>query len=79
MKQLSHQFSKLFDQLGLPSDPELIQQFIQMHTPLSPDMLLEDAPFWTPDQASFLKDSIKNDADWAEIVDHLNLVLHSSH
>lgn len=75
MNDYPPRFAELFSQLGLSADPEGIYQFIQMHKPLRADVLLEDAPFWTHQQAQFLKDSIKQDADWAQIVDHLNLVL----
>jgi hypothetical protein len=37
---------------------------------------LYEADFWNNAQADFLKQAIDEDADWAEIVDHLNLMLH---
>ena len=72
-----HKLSNLFDQLGLQSDQMAIESFIKIHSPLAPDILLADAPFWTSAQASFLRDEILNDADWAEVVDQLNASLHS--
>ena len=75
MNDYPPRFAELFSQLGLPADRELIYQFIQLHRPLRADILLEDASFWTDQQSQFLKDSIKHDADWAQIVDSLNLVL----
>lgn len=70
---LSNHFSipNLFDQLGLPSDQKAISQFINRHK-LPADQKLEEAGFWNNSQASFLKQAIAEDSDWAEIVDMLN-------
>ena len=70
-----HQFSELFAQLGLPSDESDIRPFIAKHSPLPQNVELWDASFWTPAQASLLRDEIAEDADWAEAVDQLNLAL----
>ena len=70
-----HQFSELFAQLGLPTDEQEIRQFIAAHTPLAESIALADAPFWTKAQATFLREEILRDADWAELVDQLNLAL----
>lgn len=70
-----HRFSELFAQLGLYTDAASIAAFIQRHAPLDPAIRLEDAPFWTPAQAALLRDEILGDADWAEVVDQLNLAL----
>lgn len=70
-----HQFSELFAQLGLPADEAAIGQFITSHTPLAQDIALADAPFWTPAQSEFLREQLLEDADWAELVDQLNLAL----
>ena len=70
-----HRFTELFDQLGLPSDEPGIRQFLTTHTPLQADIVLADAPFWTPTQAAFLREEILEDADWAEVVDQLNVAL----
>ncbi|ELA00660.1 hypothetical protein D769_04119 [Cupriavidus sp. HMR-1] len=70
-----HQFSELFAQLGLPSDESDIRAFIAKHSPLPQNVELWDAAFWTPAQASLLRDEIAEDADWAETVDQLNLAL----
>ena len=71
-----HRFSELFSQLGLPADEQAIGQFIATHAPLRADIDLADAPFWTASQAAFLKEEKLEDADWAELVDQLNLALH---
>lgn len=65
----------LFDQLGLASTPEAIDAFIVEH-PLSEDVKLIDAPFWSPQQAAFLKEELRDDAEWAIAVDELNQRLH---
>ncbi|MGB9193507.1 MAG: DUF2789 family protein, partial [Azonexus sp.] len=38
-----------------------------------------EAPFWSAAQASFLREAIGDDADWAAIADELNLKLHTRH
>ena len=65
----------LFEQLGLESDPASIDAFIAKHGRLPEDVRLADAPFWTPSQATFLREQRLQDADWAELVDQLNLAL----
>lgn len=73
-----HHFLELFAQLGLPSDEQGVRRFIADHTPLAEDIALADAPFWTPAQAAFLREEILKDADWAELIDQLNVALRSS-
>jgi len=75
MDQTFHRFSELFSQLGLPADEQGIRHFIDTHSPLAGDVELADAPFWTPAQAALLRDEIVEDADWAEVVDQLNIAL----
>lgn len=70
-----HRFSELFAQLGLPADELAIRDFIATHSPLPGDVLLADAPFWTPAQSALLREELLEDADWAETVDQLNLAL----
>ncbi|CAN5894967.1 DUF2789 domain-containing protein [soil metagenome] len=72
----NHTMSDLFAQLGLPGDEADIQAFVASHRALPGGAALADAPFWTPNQARFLRDEILEDADWAEVVDQLNLMLH---
>jgi hypothetical protein len=72
-----HNLSSLFDQLGLQSDQSAVERFIEMHRPIATDVLLADAPFWTSAQASFLRDELIKDSDWVEVVDQLNVRLHS--
>lgn len=75
MEQPVHAFHDLFEQLGLPNDNDSIRRFIERHSPLPDDVLLADASFWTPAQATFLREEILEDADWAEVVDNLNVAL----
>ncbi|WP_025917739.1 DUF2789 family protein [Herminiimonas sp. CN] len=75
MEQPHHPLEELFRQLGLPAEAAAIDRFIATHAPLAADVALADAPFWTPAQATFLREEILEDADWAEIVDHLNAAL----
>lgn len=72
----THSMSDLFSQLGLPSDEADIQAFVAAQRPLPGVERLADAPFWTEAQARFLREEILEDADWAEVVDQLNLMLH---
>jgi hypothetical protein len=77
MESTNHTLNNLFAQLGLPSEEVAIDDFIDAHRPLATDVLLSDAPFWTAAQASFLREEILKDADWAEVIDQLNAKLHS--
>lgn len=76
MELSTHTMHELFDQLGLPSDEASIQQFVAEHRPLPQNVPLHEAPFWTPAQAQFLREQLQRDADWAEVVDQLNMSLH---
>lgn len=60
-----HRLQELFDQLGLPSTPEAIDAFITRHRPSALGCALPEAPVWTPAQATFLREAIAADADWA--------------
>lgn len=77
MNEPNHSMEQLFAQLGLPSEPAFILGFIETHKPLDATMQLHEAPFWSSAQADFLRDEILGDADWAEIIDALNLELRS--
>lgn len=52
-----------------------IGEFLEAHAPLPADVLLADAPFWTPSQATLLREELLEDADWAEVIDRLNSAL----
>ena len=69
------QLADLFEQLGLPSSQADIQKFVREHRPLPDDLKLTDASFWTESQASFLREQIRLDAEWAMPIDSLNVQL----
>ncbi|MFZ4536182.1 DUF2789 domain-containing protein [Propionivibrio sp.] len=75
MENAIHKLGDLFRQLGLPDDPASIEDFITCHRPLPPEVHVAEAAFWTPSQALFLRDQINDDADWAELVDSLAVLL----
>ena len=77
MESTVHPFSELFAQLGLADDNASIQQFIATHSPIPNDMRLEDAPFWSTAQSQLLREERRDDADWAMVVDRLNVALHA--
>lgn len=45
---------------------------------MASNLSLAEAPFWTPTQAEFLSEEIMNDADWVEVIDQLNAMLHAN-
>ncbi|HEX5312066.1 DUF2789 domain-containing protein [Aquabacterium sp.] len=67
-----HSLSELFRQLGLPDSIYEIDRFVAIHAPLPQGQVLADAPFWAPTQASFLREELADDADWAEVIDMLD-------
>ena len=67
-----HSMGNLFAQLGLPSEPTAIEDFIATHRPLGDDVALYRAPFWSASQRAFLPEEIIEDADWAAVIDDLN-------
>jgi len=77
MEAPMHSLNHLFAQLGLDSDDAAIAKFIQAHGPLQHKTVLSEASFWTPAQAAFLREEISKDADWAEVIDELNALLHT--
>lgn len=77
MDTSTHTFSALFEQLGLASDTDSIEQFIRTHQLSSDELPLHEASFWNSSQASFLREAIGSDSDWAEVVDELNASLHA--
>lgn len=75
MESSVHSLPSLFKQLGLENDPVSIERFVAVHSPLKPELKLADAFFWTDSQRAFLREEILEDADWAVVVDELNLLL----
>ena len=70
-----HRFSDLFAQLGLPSDEPAIQAFIARHAPLAGGTRLQDAPFWHAANSRMLQEMTADDADWAVLVDRLDVAM----
>lgn len=78
MESTMHTLNNLFAQLGLASSDAAIESFIKSHNHLPSSVALSQAPFWTPTQAAFLCEEIMKDADWAEVIDQLNAMLHNA-
>ncbi|EHA1125224.1 DUF2789 domain-containing protein [Vibrio navarrensis] len=75
MQLHQHGMAELFEQLGLGSSPGEIDEFIDAHCHPRDTTPLHQASFWTQAQASFLREAIEEDADWAELVDQLDVML----
>ncbi|MCG9596705.1 DUF2789 domain-containing protein [Vibrio sp. Isolate25] len=75
MEMHQHSMPDLFRQLGLDSSEESIRDFVNNHSGLVVGTALYEAFFWSPSQATFLKEAIEEDADWAEVVDQLDAML----
>jgi hypothetical protein len=75
MEPVYHHFCELFAQLGLPDDTDSIARFIAQHAPLPDAVALHEAPFWTDAQRTLLREELQEDADWAPVVDQLNVAL----
>ena len=69
-------FTDLFDQLGLPSQPEQIADFIARNRPLNNAVLLEHAPFWSESQAQFIHEKkTRDEPPWSILLDQLSTAL----
>lgn len=77
MELTAHDLPALFAQLGLPNDDDAIDRFIAEHHPLPTPMRLYEAPFWSPVQAGVLREMLRDDSDWAVVVDTLSTRLRS--
>ena len=75
MNKPMHHFGELFAQLGLPDDNRSISHFLTTHASMADCERLPDAPYWTPSQAAFLRESLTHDSDWTGLVDQLNVAL----
>lgn len=67
--------NSLFDQLGLPSSDSDIEYFIERHKPVGPSERLDELSFFNASQQAFLRESIADDATWAEVIDTLSTLL----
>ncbi len=75
MEMHQHGIVELFEQLGLGSSPDEIKEFVTTHRHKRDSTLIHEASFWTNSQSAFLKQAIEEDADWAEVVDQLDVML----
>jgi len=75
MESQDHNINSLFEQLGLDNTDEAIAAFISSHKPLLRHVSLHEADFWSRSQADFLQQAIAEDADWANVVDQLDIML----
>lgn len=75
MDASEHMFRNLFVQLGLDSSNDAIASFISSHN-LEDDVPLDQADFWTPAQAGFIRECWLMDSDWVGVIEQLNNVLH---
>ena len=74
MDTSTHTMKMLFAQLGLSNSDTAMDNFIQ-NNHLPAEIPLESAAFWSAGQAQFIHEAIAEDADWAEVVDHLDAQL----
>lgn len=77
METIEHDMNQLFAQLGLADDEASVERLVADHRPMPDGMALAEAPFWNPAQAAFLREEVDEDADWAPVIDALNLRLHT--
>jgi hypothetical protein len=64
----------LFLQLGLDTDDNGIADFVRYHH-LNHYQKLSEAEFWNPAQARFICESWQKDAEWAQLIDQLDVLL----
>lgn len=72
--EVVYELSSLFDQLGLPSDPHAIDEFVHTYT-IPNHVKLYDASIWSHTQATFLREGLLEDSQWALVIDQLNVLL----
>lgn len=71
----NHSITSLFEQLGIGDSEKDINRFINRFAPIPSAVELHEALCWNKAQAAFLKQAKDEDADWAEVVDQLNVML----
>jgi hypothetical protein len=75
MDRSNHTLACLFSQLGMNNSEQDISDFISSNKGIPADITLSSAKIWNASQALFLSQAISEDADWAEIVDNLDVLL----
>ena len=78
MQPHTHKLNHLFEQLGLPSDEKDIDAFLAKHH-LKDDEKLHSAWFLSDNQRRFVQEGWKQDSDWCEPIDLLDVLLRSPH
>lgn len=71
MDTSTHSLNNLFAQMGLANTDDAIAAYTRLHR-LRSDVLLHRAECWTPAQAQFIRDAMREDSDWSAAVDQLN-------
>ena len=66
--------SHLFEQLGLDNSEGSIDEFIA-NNQIAKNVLISQADFWNESQKSFLREAIEEDAQWSELIDHLDAMI----
>ena len=64
----------LFEQLGLSSESDAIDQFIDEHQ-LAEGTMMHSASFWSNSQQQFLSSHWQKDDEWSIVIDNLNELL----
>jgi len=75
MDETAPRMSNLFLQLGLDAGDGAIAAFIRGHQ-LPAGVAVADAPYWNTGQRQLLSEQLREDAEWAIVVDELNEALH---
>ena len=75
MESQIHSLPALLPQLGSAATPRAVAAVVPRQAPLPAHLLLVDAPCWSSAQAQLLAQALEDDADWAEVVDELDLLL----
>lgn len=75
MDMSANNIENLFAQLGLDNSQDAIERFTTTHI-LPKEVYVNNAPYWNDGQRHFLQDALRQDSEWTEAVDQLNIMLH---
>lgn len=75
MESPMHTINSLFEQLGLDARDDAIAAFIAAQQAIPAPVSLHDGTMWNASQSAFLREAVADDADWAEVVDQLDVLL----
>ncbi len=64
----------LFEQLGLSSESDAMDKFIDEHQ-LAEGTMMHSASFWSNSQQQFLSSHWQKDDEWSIVIDNLNELL----